>query len=301
MGDGHTLATGRDSFVYLALDQASTVKMDQRSKLAVSQVSRKTLSMTILSGNALVEAAPQNTGEILETRIGNVSMGVRGTLYVIGHDIKNRAMITMLDGSGEVDGIPLSAGQTMIVFDEGEAVYEIIELDLELMDLFALQTVLERQEILIENGVIDESDLEAIPALITIRELALETELATVAPVMEPEIINRERDLPQGQNQASSQGQNNDDQGENNRPTPTPEPTLSPTHPPGNVGVIRFYTVVFTDWDATILKTETVQSGASATPPAAPVRSGRTFVGWLGPYTNVTNNIIITAQFQLNP
>ena len=40
------------------------------------------------------------------------------------------------------------------------------------------------------------------------------------------------------------------------------------------------YTVKFIDHDGAVLKTETVQHGGTATPPADPVREGYTFTGW---------------------
>ena len=60
---------------------------------------------------------------------------------------------------------------------------------------------------------------------------------------------------------------------------------------------VATYTVTFRDWDGTILKTETVVHGGSATPPPDPVREGRTFIGWSHSYTNVTSNVVTTAQY----
>ena len=42
------------------------------------------------------------------------------------------------------------------------------------------------------------------------------------------------------------------------------------------------YTVTFKDWDGSVLKTQTVASGGSATPPPNPTRDGYTFSGWSG-------------------
>ena len=57
------------------------------------------------------------------------------------------------------------------------------------------------------------------------------------------------------------------------------------------------YTVVFKDWDGTILKTETVAAGKSATAPTAPDREGYVFSKWDKIFTNVTSNMIVTAQY----
>lgn len=57
------------------------------------------------------------------------------------------------------------------------------------------------------------------------------------------------------------------------------------------------YTVTFKDWDGSVLKTQTVASGGSATPPSNPTRDGYRFTGWSGSYTNITADTDITAQY----
>ena len=61
------------------------------------------------------------------------------------------------------------------------------------------------------------------------------------------------------------------------------------------------YIVTFVDYNGTVLKTETVESGKDATAPADPIRAGYTFIGWNGSYTNVTSNLTITAQYNEPP
>ena len=63
---------------------------------------------------------------------------------------------------------------------------------------------------------------------------------------------------------------------------------------------INTYTVTFKDWDGTVLKTETVNYGASATAPADPTREGYTFTGWDVAFNNVTSDLIVTAQYTEN-
>jgi len=63
---------------------------------------------------------------------------------------------------------------------------------------------------------------------------------------------------------------------------------------------INQYTVTFRNWDGSLLKTELVNYGGSATPPANPSRTGYTFAGWVPAYTNITNNLAVSAAFTIN-
>lgn len=63
---------------------------------------------------------------------------------------------------------------------------------------------------------------------------------------------------------------------------------------------IRQYTVVFEDKDGDVLKTEIVDEGASATPPAAPEVEGYTFTGWEGNYSAVAQDEIVAAKYVEN-
>lgn len=59
-------------------------------------------------------------------------------------------------------------------------------------------------------------------------------------------------------------------------------------------------TIVFKDYDGTVLKTETVMEGGSATPPENPSRDGYTFKGWNGDYVNVSKGSTCTAIYDKN-
>ena len=56
-------------------------------------------------------------------------------------------------------------------------------------------------------------------------------------------------------------------------------------------------TVVFEDWDGTVLSTVQVASGGSAVPPDVPTRAGYDFTGWSGSYENVTEDCVLTATY----
>lgn len=59
------------------------------------------------------------------------------------------------------------------------------------------------------------------------------------------------------------------------------------------------YTVTFKDWDGSVLKTQSVESGGSATAPDNPTRDGYSFTGWDKTFNNITSDLIVTAQYEL--
>ena len=59
------------------------------------------------------------------------------------------------------------------------------------------------------------------------------------------------------------------------------------------------YTVRFLDWDNSIISTQTVTRGSSATPPSNPTRDGYVFTGWNKSFTNITANTDIHAQYTI--
>ena len=170
LGEGHTLSTGRDSFVYIRVDEDSLVKMDQQSRVSVSRASRERLSLTVESGNALVSVAQQVQGRTIETRVGNTALTVRGTLFVAGRsDETGTIIITMLEGSGEIEGTMVEAG-SVFRMDEATGEMSLISgLDVHEMDAFTLQAVWDYQDLLLEIGVVDSDMLAAVPVLMAQR------------------------------------------------------------------------------------------------------------------------------------
>lgn len=63
---------------------------------------------------------------------------------------------------------------------------------------------------------------------------------------------------------------------------------------------INSYTVIFKDWDGTVLKEQKVNYTDSATPPVSPTREGYTFIGWDKDLTLIKTNLIVTAKYNLN-
>jgi len=61
------------------------------------------------------------------------------------------------------------------------------------------------------------------------------------------------------------------------------------------------FIVTFADWDGTVLKTQSVTSGSSATAPADPVRKDYIFSSWDVSYTNITSALTVTAVYTTTP
>ena len=61
----------------------------------------------------------------------------------------------------------------------------------------------------------------------------------------------------------------------------------------------EMHTVTFKDWDGTVLKTQEVQYGGDAEAPADPTRTGYTFTGWDKEFTNITADLVVTAQYEM--
>ncbi len=60
------------------------------------------------------------------------------------------------------------------------------------------------------------------------------------------------------------------------------------------------YTVIFKDYDGTVLATKTVAHGANAIPPTTPTREGYTFAGWDGSITNITADTTVVATYTVS-
>lgn len=58
------------------------------------------------------------------------------------------------------------------------------------------------------------------------------------------------------------------------------------------------YTVIFKNYDGTMLSTQEVIQGNAAIAPEEPSRDGYTFTGWDIDFSNVTSDLVVTAQYK---
>ena len=160
LGEGYTVATPVMSFCYIVLDQRSQVKIDEQSRISIDRATDRLLSIAVESGQILVDVQGQSPGHTIETRLGNVMFGVRGTLFVAGQGVGDGAFIVMLEGSGEVDGRPLKAGEIALITG-GEA-QEIRGWELEELNGFILQAILDNQDRVLAAGAVTADALDRL-------------------------------------------------------------------------------------------------------------------------------------------
>ena len=191
LGAGNVMSTGLDTQVYMLLDRASIVKMDELSQVSVVAAGDR-LALTVSSGSALVEVAEQAPGQTLETRIGSTVMTVRGTLFVASLRDTGAAVFTMLSGEGVVQVIdeagvvqleqPLRAGYVFSVDDAAvaDSRVEVRPVSLRAMSTFELQETWNYREYLIEVGTLTPAMQQELPQLIDVALDEIDAEPAEV-------------------------------------------------------------------------------------------------------------------------
>ena len=65
-------------------------------------------------------------------------------------------------------------------------------------------------------------------------------------------------------------------------------------------GALPVFTVTFKDWDGSVLDEQQVSYGQAATAPNDPERTGYTFTGWDVDFTDITCDLVVTAQYSIN-
>jgi hypothetical protein len=149
----------------------------------------------------------------------------------------------LLEGSGEVNGIELSAGGVMHIYDDGDIhdqVFEILEQGIvigEDMSLFTLLAVYEFQELLIEQGIISENDIEQLLEFIE-QKIIDEEEARRNREDNDPigEIEPFRSPAPTPESAAGTPVPTSAPEAATPAPSPTPEPiTGTPSPTPGTV------------------------------------------------------------------
>ena len=84
-------------------------------------------------------------------------------------------------------------------------------------------------------------------------------------------------------------------------PVQQTDPTLIPfTSDNGSITAQVYHSVTFVDYDGTVLSAQSVAHGSAAIEPTAPEREGYAFIGWDKDFSNVTEDMTVTAQYSAN-
>ena len=84
-------------------------------------------------------------------------------------------------------------------------------------------------------------------------------------------------------------------------PVQQTSPTLIPfTSDNGSITAQVYHSVTFVDYDGTVLSAQSVAHGSAAAEPTAPEREGYAFIGWDKDFSNVTEDMTVTAQYSAN-
>ena len=79
--------------------------------------------------------------------------------------------------------------------------------------------------------------------------------------------------------------------------TPSEDDSSTPEPTDASKPAVTICTVIFKDYDGTVLKTDKVEKGKDATAPADPKRENFQFAGWDKSFKNVTSDLVITATY----
>ena len=84
-------------------------------------------------------------------------------------------------------------------------------------------------------------------------------------------------------------------------PVQQTSPTLIPfTSYNGSITAQVYHSVTFVDCDGTVLSAQSVAHGSAAAEPTVPEREGYAFIGWDKDFSNVTEDMTVTAQYSAN-
>lgn len=154
LNSGDRLATGAGTIGHLRLDTDSLMRMDQSTRISVSQATDTLLAISVDEGQALFDVYRQQVGHDFEVRLGNHVIGVRGTLFVAGYE-----QVLMLEGRVRAAGEYVGAGHVM-EFRGGRPI--IGPIDINRLDTFAMQAVIDHSRRVLDAGALTEEEIELI-------------------------------------------------------------------------------------------------------------------------------------------
>ena len=161
---GHTVTTGNNSSAQLQLDGDVLLIMDANSKIAIASSQWGTgLVITLQRGSIFVNSVTHEP----EIRVANNSIRTLGAIFAVSIEHDGTITIAMLDGQSMVNGTILPAESIMFIGDE----VIIHDLQLEEMNLFTLQVILNFRESLLMRGRVSTEMINRAPIFIERRWL----------------------------------------------------------------------------------------------------------------------------------
>lgn len=145
LNPGNNISTGADSNCYVNLDNTSLVKLDQLSFMSIDRMSDSLISLVVHEGQILVNVHDQNPEYSLETQVGNVVFGVRGTIFIAGFNSDDFIQLIVIEGSVDYEGRLITAGRKLIVDLTGEVIFDDY-FNITELDDFALEAIQNPQE-----------------------------------------------------------------------------------------------------------------------------------------------------------
>ena len=208
LSSGDRLVTGRDSQIFVMLDNSSILKLGENSEAEIIEAGRN-LEINVIRGNVLVRVDSQEPHHATTIRAQNTTTGVRGTMFTVSVDDYGNETVAMLSGYAEVNGEPLMAGYLFALSVDGViGVLNVMPITVEVIDTFTLAAIVGNLDYLAEHLEIDLTGVDIaafpLPAPYEFENLVIEDFEAETycnddcVPLTEP----GELQLPQDRNQA---------------------------------------------------------------------------------------------------
>ncbi len=230
LSDGYTMATGKGCYAYLKLEDSSVIKLNVSTKVDISKTKGKELKLTVLSGDISVNAAKQKDGEKINIKAGNTIMGIRGTIFSVSY-AGGKVEVNLFEGRLAIDmpsgATSLEQGNSIVVTNspqiDGNAEAKVQPINLDTLNSFSLQTVLDNKAVLLEKGMIQPEQITKIETSI-VQKQEQERKAIIEPPAIADLVVH-----PDGtSNQAPINNINTGSHSSGGSSSTTPTPTLTP-------------------------------------------------------------------------
>ena len=163
LSDRDISLTGDASNIFLSFDNSSMMKMDEKSRLEVNQISARSLSLTLLLGAISADITQLYPDDIYEIEAGNFAMVTQEASFIIEYSNSSPIFI-MLSGHAHIGGTVVSAGNVARV-DSGRVAVAPLVID-DSLSLFVLKEIVARKDVVIRNTHFTADDVALAESII---------------------------------------------------------------------------------------------------------------------------------------